>query len=106
MALAGLATAFVWGALVLAILAVIGGLGWGYVVRAEAIKEASKEAQREARKVAAEFTERWLAEAAPGVVREHVELLEGVRIRNTVVASGEQGDGEPNPADEIGKAAG
>jgi hypothetical protein len=110
MALTGLATAFVWGTIVLAILALIGGLAWGYVVRAEATKEASKVAKEEARKVAAEFAERWLAEEAPRAVREHVELLESVRIRNTVgdapVAPGEQDGGEPNPADEIGKAAG
>ena len=90
---AALSTAFVWGSILLAILAVIAGLAWGKLVTINAENEARTEAQKCARST----IDNWLAEEAPLLIRAHVEFL-----RNTSLGS----DDDDKAADAIGKAAG
>lgn len=90
---ASLSAAFAWGSIVLALVAVAAAIGWGYLVKVWA--------EREARAEAAEFVKkemaRWLADEAPGIIRQHVENLQNPSLGNTP-------DGEA--ADEIGEEAG
>lgn len=90
---ASLSAAFAWGSLLLAIVAIISGLAWGWVVARRAENEARTEAQR----CAQAFIDRWLADEAPQIVRAHVEYL-----RNTSLG----GDDDDLAADAMGEAAG
>jgi hypothetical protein len=90
---AALSAAFTWGAVLLAILTIALGLGWGILVR----NWAEKEARKEAKEGVELHMRKWFAEEAPRLVRQHVELLQNTTI-------GATSDGEA--ADEIGKEAG
>jgi len=64
--LAALSTAFTYGALLLAVVALVGAIAWGFVVKVWAEREAREEAGR--------ITEKWLAdEAIPMLRRESQE---------------------------------
>lgn len=90
---ASLGAAFAWGSLLLALIAVLAGVGWGFLVKVWA--------EREARKEAADCVKRqmdkWLAEEAPAIIRQHVENLQNASLGDTP-------DGDA--ADEMGKEAG
>ncbi len=90
---ASLSSAFAWGSLVLALVAILGGAAWGFVVKVWAEREARKEAAECVNRLMA----KWLAEEAPGIVRQHVENL-----RNASLGSTDDDDA----ADEMGKEAG
>ena len=91
---ASLSAAFTWGALFLAVIAIVAALGWGYLIRVWAEKEAKYEAQECAKRE----INRWLKEEAPQIIRKHVELL-----RNTSIGPNTDDD---KAADEMGKEAG
>ena len=90
--LASLSTAFMYGSLLLGALALIGAIAWGFVVKVWAEKEARQEAQ----KCANALIEAWLANQAPGIVRQFADNI----TRPTL------GDGDDAAADEIGESAG
>lgn len=90
---AALSSAFTWGSLLLAVIAIAGSIGWGWVVRVWAEKEARKEATDCVEKLMA----KWLAEEAPQIVRRNVELLQNASLGDT---------DDEFAADEIGKEAG
>jgi hypothetical protein len=90
---ASLSTAFTWGSLILALVAIIGGLAWGWIVA----KKAENEARTEAKRCAEAFIEKWLADEAPRIVREHMENIGKASL----------GTGNPDEAaDAMGNAAG
>lgn len=86
--LASLSTAFTFGSILLAIIALIAGFAWGKIVAASAKEEAQKAAK--------ECAEDWMAKHGPGIVQSHVELIVDATI----------GDGDDaKAADDIGKEA-
>ena len=92
--LSALSTAFTYGSIFLALLAIGLALGYGYVLR----NMAEREAREEARKCAEETINKWLTEQAPRVIQQHVENLT-LKSEAGVTLSGEA-------ADEIGEKAG
>lgn len=65
---ASLSTAFAWGALLLAVVAVVAGFAWGKIV--------TRTAEREAREMAEAEVRKWLKdEALPILMREVSEFL-------------------------------
>lgn len=88
-----LSAAFAWGSIVLAIVALIGAVAWGYLVKGWA----EKEARKEAKECADDLIAKWLSGEAPKIVRQHVEFLQ-----NTAVGKGD----DDKAADEMGAAAG
>ena len=86
--LAALSTAFVYGSILLAVLVVIAGFAWAKFV--------AHEAKEMAKADAATYIAKWLAEKAPGLIREHVELLQDATL----------GTGDDDvAADDIGREA-
>ena len=94
--LAALSTAFTFGSIVLAVLAVIAGFAWSRIVTANAEKEAREEAKKVAKACADEYIKEWLAKEAPGIIRQRVDFLLDATL-------GPGNDAEA--ADEIGKEA-
>jgi hypothetical protein len=90
---ASLSSAFAWGSLLLAIVAIVAALAWGWFVKGWA----EKEAQKEAKACADAYIQRWLSDEAPGLIRQHVEFL-----MDATLGSGD----DAGAADEIGEAAG
>jgi hypothetical protein len=90
---ASLSAAFVWGSLLIAAIAVAAGIGWGFLVKYWAEREARKEAAECVNKL----MDKWLVEEAPQIVRKHVELLQNASLG---------ADDEESAADEMGKEAG
>jgi hypothetical protein len=90
---ASLSAAFAWGSIILAIVALFGGIAWGWLVTVKAEREARKIAEACTR----DYIEKWLAEKAPELVRQRVDLL-----LDTTLGSGN----DLSAADEIGKGAG
>lgn len=66
-ALAGLSAAFTYGSMVFAVLAVIAGFAWAKHVAREAKDMAKVDAQN--------YIDKWLAEKAPGIIRERVDFI-------------------------------
>jgi hypothetical protein len=89
--------AFTWGTIILAVVAILAALGWGYLVKGWAEKEAREEAGRCANKLADAYINKWLAAEAPQIVRRHVDT-----IRDTTLGSGD----DDKAAEDIGKEAG
>lgn len=94
--LAALSTAFTFGSIVLAVLAVMAGFAWAKIVTANAEKEARVEAKKVAETYADEYIRDWLSKEAPGIIRERVDF-----ILDATLGSGNDADA----ADEIGKEA-
>ena len=86
---ASLGSAFAWGALVFALIALLGGVTWGYLVR--------EQAKEEAKRCAEEAVREWLEKQAPALVRQQVDW-----IRDTSIGAGD----DAKAADDIGKEAG
>lgn len=86
--LAALSTAFTFGSILLAVIALIAGFAWGRIVAASAKEEAQKAAK--------ECAEDWMARNGPGIIQRNVEFLNDATI-------GEGDDAQA--ADEIGKEA-
>lgn len=95
--LAALSTAFTYGSIMLAILALIAGFAWAKIVAAHAEKEARVEAQKVAKECADEYIGEWLSKEAPGIIRERVDF-----ILDTTLGSGNDAEA----ADELGEKAG
>lgn len=90
--LAMLSTAFTFGSILLAIIALIAGFAWGKIVAATAEREAKKAAKE----CAEEYIVKWMADEAPSIIRKQVDLLNDATI----------GDGDDaQAADDIGKGA-
>ena len=96
---ASLSTAIGWGALIVAVISLlvaiilfVGGLAWGKVI--------AQNAEREARDMAKVYAEdhisKWLANSAPGIIRERVDLIIDATLGP---------DNDADAADEIGKGA-
>ncbi len=86
--LAMLSTAFTFGSILLAIIALIAGFAWGKIVAATA--------QEEAKTAAKACAEEWMAKNGPGIIQAHVEFLNDATI----------GEGDDAiAADDIGKEA-
>ena len=90
---ASLSTAIAWGALVLAVLAVVVGVAWAKIVAAQA----ENEARTEAAKYAKAYIDTWLVDVAQALVRTHVEYLHSTTI---------SGEADERTADKLGEAAG
>ena len=90
---ASLSSAFAWGSLILAVIAIVAGLAWGKIVTATA----EREAKRMAKDCADDYINTWLAEKAPGIIRERVDL-----ILDATLGSGN----DAKAADDLGKEAG
>ena len=90
---ASLSAAFAWGTLFLALVAVLAAIGWGFLVR----HWAEREAKKEAAECVDRLMDKWLVEEAPQIVRKHVELLQNASLG---------GDDDQAAADEMGKEAG
>lgn len=91
-----LSTAFAWGSIFLALVGVAAAVGWGYLVKAWAEKEAREEAERCAEKHVNAYMQKWLATEAPQIVRKHVENLMDASL----------GSDDETAAENIGKEAG
>lgn len=94
---AALSLAFTWGSLLLAVIALVSAIAWGYIVTKKAEAEAKTCAQECAVRIADEKIAAWLRDEAPGLIRKHVDNLQNPSL-------GDDGDGEA--ADKIGEAAG
>jgi hypothetical protein len=90
---ASLSLAFTWGTIILAIVALIGAIAWGWMVKGWAEKEAREAAEVHASKMIND----WLANEAPRIIRKHIDYL-----NDTSVGGGD----DEKAADEIGEAAG
>lgn len=90
---ASLSNAFAWGSIILAVVAIIAALAWGKIVTASA----EKEARDMAKSCAEDYIKKWLAEQAPGIIRERVDL-----IMDATLGAGD----DAKAADELGKEAG
>lgn len=92
---AGLSMAFAWGSTILAVVAFISALGWGWIVKSKA----EREAREEAKKCAEDHMRKWTAETAPGIVRQY---MDGIDIQNLSIAQ----NSDQDAADEMGVGAG
>jgi hypothetical protein len=79
-----------------AIVGLFGVLGWGYLVKVWAEREARDEAERCAKKHVDSYMSNWLATEAPRIVRQHVENLMDASLRGN----------DEKAAEDIGKEAG
>lgn len=77
----------------MAVIATVAALTWGNVV----IQKAEREARIMAKECARDYITKWLAEEAPGIVREQVDM-----ITNASLGPGN----DAMAADAIGKEAG
>lgn len=98
--LAALSTAFTYGSIVLAVLAVMAGFAWGKLIAARAEKEArlaATDIAKDVAKVAAEaYIADWLSKQAPGIIRERVDFILDATLGN---------GNDAQAADDIGKEA-
>lgn len=90
---ASLSSAFAWGSILLALVAIAAAAGWGYLVK----RWAEDEARKEASECVNKLMEKWLAEEAPQIIRRNVELLQNASLGS---------DDDAEAADEMGKEAG
>ena len=90
---ASLSSAFAFGSIVLALVAIAVAVGWGYLVK----KWAEQEARKEAAECVKIIMDKWLADEAPKIIRQNVEYL-----RNASLGT----DDDDKAADEMGKEAG
>ena len=95
--LAALSTAFTYGSILLAIIALLGALAWGFLVKVWAEREARAEAIKVAKECADAYINKWLAEQAPGIIRARVDL-----INDASLGSGD----DDTAADDLGAGAG
>jgi hypothetical protein len=91
--LSALSTAFTYGSLLVAAVAIVAAIGWGFLVRHWAEREAKKEAQECVDRMMA----KWLSEEAPQIIRKHVDNLGNASLGT---------DDDEKAADEMGKEAG
>jgi hypothetical protein len=96
--LSSLSVALTWGAVVIAIIALLAAFGWWQLVKHRARDEAKTQVSLCAKEHIDAYMGKWLAENAPGVIRSHVENLMDTSIGE------DHSDGKA--ADEIGKEAG
>lgn len=95
------ANSIAFGSAVIALVVALAGFAWGKIVVASAEKEAREAAEIAAKEVANKaanaYISQWLAEQAPGIIRERVDFILDATL-------GPEPDGEA--ADEIGAQAG
>lgn len=90
---ASLSSAFSWGALLLGVLALLGGIAWARLIK----RDAEEEARAAAKECVTKMMEAWLANEAPQIIRRHVENLQDASLGATNDAAA---------ADEMGEEAG
>lgn len=86
-ALAGLSTAFTFGSMLLAVLVLLAGFTWAKFVAHEAKEMAKADAR--------DYIAKWLAEQAPVIIRERVDL-----IIDATIGSGD----DATAAEDLGEA--
>lgn len=87
-----LSTAFTFGSILLAIIALAAGFAWGKIIAAAA----KEEAQKAAKERADDYIQEWLAKEAPAIIRRRVDFILDATL----------GDGDDaEAADKIGKGA-
>lgn len=86
--LTSLSTAFTWGSVVIAFMAILVTIGLVYVV--------GQRAEKEAHDTAKKCADEWLAANGPRLMREYIELIQSPAI---------DGSGNGNAADEMGESA-
>jgi D-arabinose 1-dehydrogenase-like Zn-dependent alcohol dehydrogenase len=87
-----LSTAFTFGSILLAIIALAVGFAWGKIIAATA----KEEAQKAAKERADDYIQEWLSKEAPAIIRSRVDFILDATL----------GDGDDaEAADEIGKGA-
>jgi hypothetical protein len=87
--LAALSTAFTYGSMLLAVVVLLAGYAWAKFVAHEAGEMAKTDARN--------YIDKWLAEEAPGIIRERVDL-----INDATLGSGN----DDTAADDLGAQAG
>ena len=92
-ALTAQSNAISFGAVVLAIIIAVAGLAWGKIITLNA----EREARDMAKACADAYISKWLAEEAPGIIREQVDL-----IIDATIGSGN----DAQAADDLGEGAG
>lgn len=95
-ALVALATAFTFGSILLALFALVGVLAWGIMVKVWAEREARAEAKNVAKACAYDYIRVWIANEAPKIIRERVDIIAGAALGSGDAAK---------TADTIGKEA-
>ena len=85
--------AIAFGAVVLAVMVAVAGIAWGVIIT----RNAEREARAMAKACAEDYIARWLADEAPGIIRERVDLI--------IDATLGPGD-DAKAADDLGKSAG
>lgn len=92
-ALTAQSNAIAWGAVVLGVIVAVVGWGWGKTIAADA----EREARAMAKSCAEDYIAKWLADEAPGIIRERVDL-----IIDATLGSGN----DAKAADDLGAQAG
>jgi len=92
-ALTAQSNAIAWGAVVLGVIVVVVGLAWGKTIAAHA----EREARVMAKSCAEDYIAKWLAEEAPGIIRERVDLIVDASLGSSDDATA---------ADDLGAQAG
>lgn len=87
--LAGLSTAFTYGSMLLAVVVLLAGYAWAKFVAHEAKEMAKLDARH--------YIDKWLADEAPGIIRQRVDL-----INDATLGSGD----DATAADDLGAQAG
>lgn len=100
-ALTAQSNAIAWGSIILAVIFFVAGLAWSRVVLATAKQEAREAADREAKAMAKscadDYIGKWLAEQAPGIIRERVDFILDATLGS---------DDDATAADDLGEQAG
>ena len=94
-ALTSQSNAIAWGAVVLGVIVAVVGWGWGWGKTIAA--DAEREARAMAKSCAEDYIAKWLADEAPGIIRERVDL-----IIDATLGSGN----DAKAADDLGAQAG
>jgi len=85
--------AIAFGAVVLAVIVAIAGIAWGAIIT----RKAEREAREMAKSCAEAYIEKWLADEAPGIIRQRVDFL-----LDATLGSGN----DAKAADDLGEGAG
>lgn len=81
-----LSTAFTFGSILIALIAIIAGFTWGKMIAASAKEEAEKAAKQ--------CADDWMARNGPGIIQAHVELIMDATIGDGDDAAAADGIGE------------
>lgn len=95
------ANSIAFGSAVIALVVALAGFAWGKIVVASAEREAREAAETAAKEVAKDtanaYISQWLAEKAPGIIRERVDLILDATLGS---------EPDAKAADDLGEQAG